>query len=376
MKDITTKLLCAATLSAAVTAAFFGASAHAQTAKPAAAGASAPSATSAAAPAAAASAPAGAGKAAAPAPAPAPAILARVGDTVITYDDFAAAFNVAARNKFYHARAPEHEVAALQREVADQLVNRVLLLREARARGMKPDAAEVQKTIQGYDMRYGNSEPWKSSRATMLPPLQARLEEENLLAQIEAAARNVPKPTVQEVRAYYNANPEKFTEPEQLRVSVILRSVPPASPNTVWLQAFEEMQAIAERIKAGADFAAEARQHSKDQTREQGGDMGYLHTGMLPEGTEAIVQALQPGQVTNPMQILEGIALFKVTGRKPPKLNSFEAVQQRAHDLLARDRSDQAWSKLVADLRKKTPSQIDKSRFMPLAEQGGRPAAR
>lgn len=353
MKDITTKLLCAATLSAAATAALFGASAaHAQsgpaTAKPAAA-----------------------------TPAAAPAILARVGDTVITFDEFAAAFNVAARNKFYHARAPEHEVAALQREVADQLVARVLLLREARARGIKPDAGEIQKTIQGYDARYGNSEPWKSNRATMLPPLVARLEEENLLAQIEAQVRNVPKPTVQEVRAYYAANQDKFTEPEQLRVSVILRRVPPASPNTAWVQAFEETQAIAARIKGGADFAAEAKTHSQDETKDQGGDMGYLHAGMLPEGTESIVQALQPGEVSNPVQILEGIALLKVTDRKPPRLNNFEAVQQRAHDLLARDRSDQAWSRFVADLKKKTPSQIDQSRFMPLAEQGrGRPASR
>jgi len=297
--------------------------------------------------------------------------IAKVGDTVITYEDFAAAFNISARNKFYHGRAPQEEVAALQREVADQLVARVLLLREAAARGMKPDTAEVQKTIQGYDQRYGNSEPWKSNRAQMLPPLQARLEEENLLAQIEKAVRNVPKPTVQEVRAYYTANSEKFTEPEQLRVSVILRRVPAASPNTAWVKAFEEAQEIAKRLKGGADFDAEARAHSQDQSKAQGGDMGYLHAGMLPEGTEGIVQALQPGEISNPLQILEGIALFKVTSRKPPKLNSFETVQQRAHDLLLRDRSDQAWNKLVADLKKKTPVKVDHSRFLPLAAQTG-----
>lgn len=296
-------------------------------------------------------------------------VIARVGDTVITAEEFGAAFNVAARNKFYHGRAPDGDVAVLQREVADQLVVRVLLLREAKARGLRPDAGAIQATIQGYDQRYGNSEPWKSNRAKMLPPLVARLEEENLLQQIEQAVRAIPKPAVPEVRAYYAANPEKFTEPQQLRLSVILRRVPPSSPSTAWTKAFEQAQEISKRLKAGADFAAEARTHSEDPNAQQGGDMGYLHLGMLPEGTEAIVQALKPGEASNPMQILEGIALFKVTSRKEPRLNAFETVQGRAQDLLQRDRADQAWKTFVAELKKKTPSKIDQSRFMPLAEQ-------
>ena len=296
-------------------------------------------------------------------------VIAKVGDTVITAEEFGAAYSVAARNKFYHGRAPDADIAALQREVADQMVSRVLLLREAKARGMRPDAGAIQDTIQGYDQRYGNSEPWKSNRAKMLPPLVARLEEENLLTQIEQTVRAVPKPAVPEVRAYYAANPEKFTEPQQLRLSVILRRVPPSSPSTAWMKAFEEAQEISKRLKAGADFAAEARTHSDDPAARQGGDMGYLHVGMLPEGTEAIVQALKPGEASNPMQILEGIAIFKVTSRKEPKLNTFETVQTRARDLLQRDHADLAWKTFIADLKKKTPSQIDQSRFMPLVEQ-------
>lgn len=301
--------------------------------------------------------------------APQQVVIARVGDTVITAEEFGAAFNVAARNKFYHGKAPDGDVAVLQREVADQMVGRVLLLREAKARGIRPDASAIQNTIQGYDERYGNSEPWKSNRAKMLPPLVARLEEENLLLQIEQAVRAIPKPTVAEVRAYYAANPSKFTVPQQLRLSVILRRVPPSSPSTAWTKAFEQAQEISKRLQAGADFAAEARAHSDDPAAPQGGDMGFLHLGMLPEGTEAIVQALKVGETSNPMQILEGIALFKVTSRKEPKLNSFEAVQARAQDLLQRDRADQVWKSFVADLKKKTPSKIDQSRFMPLAEQ-------
>ena len=67
------------------------------------------------------------------------AVFARVADSVILQKDYDDAFAVAARSKFYHGKAPENEVAKLQREVADKLVVRVLLLREAKRRGIAPD---------------------------------------------------------------------------------------------------------------------------------------------------------------------------------------------------------------------------------------------
>ena len=58
-------------------------------------------------------------------------VFAKVGDSVITLDEYNAAFSVASRGKFYHGKPPENEVALLQREVGEQMVARILLLREA-----------------------------------------------------------------------------------------------------------------------------------------------------------------------------------------------------------------------------------------------------
>lgn len=307
--------------------------------------------------------------AAAPTAAAQAAIFAKVGDAVITFDEYAGAFNAAARSKFYHGKAPDNEVAALQREVGDQLVARVLLLREAKKRGLKPDAAEIQQVLAGYEQRYGASENWKKNRDKMLPGVTARLEEENIIAQLEKSIRNVPEPTQSEVKAYYSANPDKFTEPQQLRVSLILLKVDPSSPTAVWLKADAEAHALLKRLQSGEDFAAVARKHSADGSASQGGDLGYVHDGMLPESAQEILNAMKPGDISNPVQVLEGMGILKLTDRKPPKLNTFEKVEKRAHDLLVRDRTGQAWTRFVAELKKKTPAQIDQSRFLPLAEQ-------
>lgn len=295
-------------------------------------------------------------------------VLARVGDVVITYDEYRAAFDVASRGKFYHGKPPEAEIAKLQRDVADQMVERILLFNEAKRRGLKPDAATVQKTVQGYEQRYAGSAQWEKNRAQALPPLIARLELDDLLSQLEKTVRASVKVNEKQARIYYAAHQDQFTEPEQTRVSVILLKVDPSATSATWKKAEEQAQALAKRIRAGEDFAALARQYSGDGSAPQGGDMGYLHSGMLPEGTQAALAKLKNGELINSIRLLEGFAVFRLTDRKAAKLHQFETVKVRAQELAQREQSNAAWTAFLADLKTKTPIQIDQSRFLPLTK--------
>lgn len=320
---------------------------------------------------------AGAFAADAPRPAanPAPA-FARVGDLVITQQDYDAALAAAARRKFYHGRPPEGAIAALQREVGDALVTNALLLREARRRGLKPDDAAIRQTLQQYEQRYRDSKQWQQARAQLLPSLTRRLQEENLLSKLENAVRNVPPPDMPQVREYYAAHPDKFTEPEQMRLSVILLKVDPSSPPVVWEKAREEAQELVKRLRAGADFAELARMRSGDASAEKGGDLGYLHRGMLPEAAQQTVDKLKPGDVSDPTKLLEGVAVFHLGDRKLPKLNGFDAVKERARDLWLREQGEGAWTSLIARLKKETPVRVDESRYLSLSSVAGEHAVK
>ncbi|MEO5660030.1 MAG: peptidylprolyl isomerase [Polaromonas sp.] len=295
-------------------------------------------------------------------------VFAKVGDTVITRKEYDEAFGTASRGKFYHGKPPENEIAILQREVGDKLVARVLLLREAKRRGLHPEGAEVQKTVQSYEKRYANSEQWKKSRAQVLPGLTARLEEENLLSQLENATRASAKADMKDAKAYFLKHPEKFTEPEKLRVSAILLKVDPSSPKETWIKADDEAKILVKRLRGGADFAELARLHSADPSAKQGGDMGYLHAGMLPDGTQAILAKLKPGELTDTVRLLEGVAVFRMVDRKPAQSHGFEEVKVRAQELAQRDQSEAVWNGFIAELKKKSPAQIDQSGFLPLAK--------
>ncbi len=82
---------------------------------------------------------------------------------------------------------------------------------------------------------------------------------------------------------------------------------------------------------------------------------------MLAPEAQRIVDGLSPGEVSEPVRLLQGYAIFRVNERVPPQLNDFARSEMRARQLLNRERKAQAWRRLLADLREKTPITINEA---------------
>jgi len=292
--------------------------------------------------------------------------FATVGDTVISAADYQRALGVAVRKKYYHKQPPEAEYARFQREVGDEVVNRVLLLDEARRRGFQPDRDKIDQVVAGYDAQYGGSATWKANRDRMLAAVGPQLERDNLLAQLERAVKHVAEPNDGVARAYYEQHKDLFVEPEQVKLAVILLRVDPSSPQSAWDGARTEARALQAKLRAGADFAELARLHSGDRSAVRGGEMDYTHRGMLPEAVHGVVDRLQPGDLSDPVQLLEGIAILRLDGRRAAQQRRFEAVRERAADLWQRDEADARWKQLIERLRRGTSIRIDETHYAPL----------
>jgi PPIC-type PPIASE domain/SurA N-terminal domain len=302
-------------------------------------------------------------------------IYAKVGNMSITWIDYDNEYASQARKKFYHAKPSEDAVAAFQRQIGDTLVTNAMLVLEAKRRKLKPDDEVVKQQLEQFERRFAKDPNWPEARARVLPIITVRMQNENLRSQLEKLVRNVPPPSAKQLRKYYAAHPEKFTPPPQQRVSTILLRMDPGAPNADWQKANEEAQDLVKRLRAGEDFAELARQYSGDSTAEDGGDMGYLHEGMLPGLPAETVSKLQPGETSDPVNLMEGVAIFRLTERKQPGISSFAASRQRAGDLWLTEQSGSAWNSLIARLKKNTPVQVDESRFLPLPAVTEKPAA-
>lgn len=297
------------------------------------------------------------------------ATFAKVGETVVTVAEYRQALAVAQRKKYYHAKPPEDELPRFQREVGADVVNRILLKKEAQRRGVAPDRAAIKAAIDGYEARYKGSPNWQANKDRMIAAVTAQMESESLVQRLEKAVRTIREPTEKEAQGYYEQHKTLFVEPEQVKLGVILLKVDPSSTQAVWNAAHEEAKQIYKRLQGGASFAELAELHSGDLSAGKGGDMGYMHRGMLPEAVQLIVDKLKPGAIAEPVQLLEGVAVLRLDDRKVAKQRAFADVRERAGDLWQREQGDVAWAKLIADLRKQTTVWMDESVFLPLPAQ-------
>ena len=100
----------------------------------------------------------------------------------------------------------------------------------------------------------------------------------------------------------------------------------------------EEAAAIAEEAKGGADFAALAREKSTGPSGPNGGDLGWFAAGMMVGEFQTAVEALEPGQVSDPVQTQFGwhvIKLNETRAKAAPPLDEVRAeiagqLQQQA----------------------------------------------
>jgi parvulin-like peptidyl-prolyl isomerase len=278
-------------------------------------------------------------------------VAIRVDDLSIGMDDFEAIFRAALRQKYYHGQVPDAEREQFREQVARDIVTQQLVYREAVRRGLQPDQQAIAQGVEAYDAQYASDPNWQAQRERVMPQLAKRMERQSLLEQMEAAIRQPPRPNAGAIEDFYRANPDKFTQPEKLRGSVILLPVAPYAGEQTWVEAESQAAELRAQIDGGADFAELARQHSKHASAADGGDLGYLHRGQLDENVQQRVDALAPGTVSEPIRVLEGVILFRVDDVRPPQLTAFEEVRERAAELLYREMQDRAWNDFVSDLK-------------------------
>jgi hypothetical protein len=278
-------------------------------------------------------------------------VFARVNGEEVLVSTYRAALRTGGRQRFYHGTPPEEEVIAFRKEIGEQLVDERLLHQEALRLGIEPDAEWVEGELKRIVKRYQTTEQWEREREKLLPLLREGLEERSRIEQLQDRAKTAQPPSDDELRAFYRANAEAFTSPEQVRVSMILLKVEPWSESEVWDRRQREAEEIYGQLEQGADFGELARRYSDDESAPQGGDMGYQHKGMLGGQAQAVIDKLQPGETAAPAMLLEGVAIFKLEDRKEARLNPLDRVRDRAEALWLREARERAYTEFVAALR-------------------------
>jgi peptidyl-prolyl cis-trans isomerase C len=108
----------------------------------------------------------------------------------------------------------------------------------------------------------------------------------------------------------------------------------------------DDAKSILEQLKGGADFAALAKEKSKDPGSAEGGDLGYFTKDqMVPEFAEVAFK-MYPGQLSNPVKTQFGWHIIKVEDKRTKQPPEFEKVKDQIESFLARKAQTEFITKL------------------------------
>ena len=136
----------------------------------------------------------------------------------------------------------------------------------------------------------------------------------------------------------------------QTRVRHILLRVSDNQSESEAKRRIDDLRALIER---GADFADLARQNSSDGTAGRGGDLGWILPGDTVPDFERAMNALTPGQTSQPVRTPFGFHLIQVLERRQ-QAASGERARAVAKQALREQRGEEVWQDWLRQLRDST----------------------
>ena len=141
--------------------------------------------------------------------------------------------------------------------------------------------------------------------------------------------------TEEAMRKLYEESVSKLTPEEEVRARHIL------------VDSEDKTKEVIAKLKAGGDFAALAKEYSKDPGAAEGGDLGYFTKDqMVAQFAEAAFK-MKPGDISDPVKTQFGWHVIKLEDRRQKPVPPFEQVKDQIEQFLVR----KAQSDLVLKLR-------------------------
>jgi peptidyl-prolyl cis-trans isomerase SurA len=107
-----------------------------------------------------------------------------------------------------------------------------------------------------------------------------------------------------------------------------------------------------EQIGQGASFPAVARQFSQSAGATNGGDLGWVQQGQLPEELDTALQQLRPGQATRPIRSITGYHILMLRDERTVGGANSVPPREQIMNALGQERLDMLQRRLLRDLRR------------------------
>ena len=243
---------------------------------------------------------------------------------------------ILAQPEAQRAPQPGTEVAAWRERLLRQMI--IARAAEAEARELGLDSTEETRAI----------------LAAQREPILVEEVRRRVLAERAGVSE-------EDLRAFYEANPEEFGHPEQIRVRNIYRRVEKSASEETWRATQAEMEDYVARIRGGARFEDLAKAHSDSETAPIEGLIGRLNRGTLDPKLEEILWNLDEGELSPVLRTPNGFQLFRVDSHLGTFKMPFEEARTRLRRRLTRERTEAVESEYLEELVTAAAATLDRS---------------
>jgi peptidyl-prolyl cis-trans isomerase SurA len=164
--------------------------------------------------------------------------------------------------------------------------------------------------------------------------------------------------TEEEARQYYLTHQREFTEPSSVTLREILIEVPTSTKDgQAGVNVARDDEAkrraadVRARLTAGEDFAKVAGEVSASASKSNGGLIGPIAISELSEGLQKTVQAMKPGDITQPARIQRGYQILKLETLKASAAQPFDSVRDLVAEKVHGERQRQEVRKFLTRIR-------------------------
>jgi len=230
----------------------------------------------------------------------------------------------------YHGEELERRYTKKQREVLNALIVEHLQLQEAKAKGISVTQEEIDAAL----------------RRTPLPPTQTEEEFSKSLLLKKLFDFEVRRNVVveeEELRRYYEANPNIFRTPPKYRLKQI------------FLDAQDEIARLRAKTKAQVIYADWNSETPMEDLAARHGqivsELGWVEEKDLVAPLAQALKELTPGTLSRPIDTQVGVHLLIVEEVKEPQPYPFEQVERTIHSQLLKQRSEEAYNEWMNKLK-------------------------
>jgi parvulin-like peptidyl-prolyl isomerase len=275
-------------------------------------------------------------------------VVAKVNGATFTKKDLEAEVDRLIPQATFHRNVSEEKRKLYYDKAIEALINRELQYQDAVAKGMEIDKEKVNAQMENIRKRF-TPEKYKAAlekEGMTEEKVRAQVEKEVLVQTMNEKKETEARISEKDVKEYYEKNPSKFKQPDTIKLRIITSTDE------------KKAQDILAKIKAGEDFGDVAYKMSEDPYRVKGGDLGYMHKGMMIPEIEEAASKLKVGEVSDIIKVENAWFIIKLEDKKPEHMVAFEEIKVELKKELEKNRIQELKEAWITDLRAKAKIEV------------------